>query len=135
MSSLKSVLNKEAGIVFLIFFLFFIELFATIYLEYSLSTSTRLVGGYKIFFLFTILFVVKLKKLDKCSFVVLICLASLFVINQFLLNPILYDTIDVSFLKGSIYYAYRFFYIFIFILIFKTTTNYVLIAKKSFKAY
>ncbi|QCE41145.1 hypothetical protein [Psychroserpens sp. NJDZ02] len=133
MSSLKSVLNKECGIVFLIFFLFFIELFATIYLEYSLSTSTRLVGGYKILFLFTIFFVVKLKKLDKSSFVVLICLASLFVINQFLLNPILYKTIDVSFLKGSVYYAYRFLYIFIFILIFKTTTNYVLIAKKVLK--
>ena len=133
MASIKAYFTKSNIITYLIFFVFLIELFATLYLEYSPYTSTRLVGFYKLLLIIALLFFFNIKKLEKKSLVIVSCLIIIVLTNQFLFNPIFFDNTKSNFLSGSIYYSYRFLYCFIFIIMFTSIKDFTIISSKVLK--
>lgn len=124
---------SNKGLIFIISFIFLIEFLATLYLAYTPNSSTRIVGIYKVIFIIILAFYIKPTKLNKYHLYLLIIPLLLFLINQFLLNPILKENLHSNILNGSIYYCYRFVYIFIFIIIFDTIENRIKISINTLK--
>jgi len=91
------------------------------------------VGFYKVAFLALILLFLKPKKTESTTLKTLLILSFLFSVNQFLISPIFNENLKFNFLRGSIYYAYRFLYVFIFILVFSTLKDYKKITLKVLK--
>ncbi|WP_304141502.1 hypothetical protein [Mesoflavibacter zeaxanthinifaciens] len=121
------------SLILLISLIFLIEFLATLYLGFTLNPKTRLVGIYKVIFIILLGFYFRPSKLNKYYLYLLIVPLLLFLINQFLLNPILKENLKSNIFKGSIYYCYKFIYIFVFIIIFNTIENRKIVAIKSLK--
>ena len=110
---------KSKTIIVLIFFVFFIEPVATLIIHYTQFSSLRLMGYYKIALFLIVIVLCDFKKLSKKNLVLLSFLLIIYVTNQ-IINPIIKETIEFQISKGSLYYGFRFLYIFIIILCLNT---------------
>ncbi len=118
MSYRLTKLNHSFIYAGLILLLFLFEAITTFVISFSDYESIRLVGFYKIFFLFIISLRVSLLKIEKRKTTLLFCLIIIYSINQFLLQSFDYTNLLVSFTKGALYYLIRYIYIFVFIVAF-----------------
>jgi len=114
-----SKLNNENFFVFFIVGLFFIEFFTTIFTYFLELRTVRIVGVYKLIFQCFLILTISYRKIPKLISFLTLSLILIFCINQ-LYNPILSKTSTAQILTGSIYYFDRYFFIFIFIIAFKT---------------
>lgn len=124
---------KINAILTSIVLVFLIEFALTLYLNYESVKSTRLVGFYKIILQIIIISSITYRNINRPLLYFIISIFLIFLINQIILNPIFFDTIEFQLKKGSLYYFDRYIYIYLFIVAFLTWKKNIYITKTLIK--